>query len=66
MCAEQTASTVHAHVSMNNGAAIGSGGAHAGAASRALRDVDGMDAQTIGDQGMTFDRCVRVPAWQAS
>jgi ATP-dependent HslUV protease, peptidase subunit HslV len=40
------------HITLNNCAAIGSGGAHAGAASRALRDVDGMDAQTIGDQGM--------------
>jgi ATP-dependent HslUV protease subunit HslV len=32
--------------------AIGSGGAHAGAASRALRDVDGMDAQTIAQKAM--------------
>lgn len=37
------------HVIIFIGAAIGSGGAYAGAASRALREIDGMDAQTIGE-----------------
>lgn len=31
-------------------AAIGSGGAFAGAAARALRDIDSMDAKAIGEQ----------------